>query len=259
MKVAILKGKISILFLFQIIIINISYHCALENTNVGLSIESHAVLIKNKEEKLRKLNQEKLKEIQNLKLREKEINKLHKEINNMKQIMHGGVKNLSNTDIDGKLDLKEVIVSKNNAKYIFLSLSLLIFICFLIFKESISQYFITLFSMKKEDLNIDETNIDNILNNSKVHNFLFKDEFGYFKQKYGTKFNLENSDMILIKNEILEISLYTGTGKCNSAQLKEIIYDSILTDSQLKAYLIVSTIHGMIFLFLFFLLYLLIL
>jgi hypothetical protein len=62
----------------------------------------------------------------------------------------------------------------------------------------------------------DDRNIDNILQYQKVKQYLFFSNESYFKNKYGKDFVIENYDMIIIKNDIIEL-----IGK--DAALKELI------------------------------------
>lgn len=108
-------------------------------------------------------------------------------------------------------------------------------------------------------------NIDYILSIEEVRDCLFNNDNSYFKNKYGKKFSLQNSDYILLKKEVLGIlthdlnidmidKLIQNTVSNQNRiiddtkmKIQLIVHEKIRLESELKYDLIVYSIRGALF------------
>lgn len=119
-----------------------------------------------------------------------------------------------------------------------LTLSMLL-ISLIIFLIKLHKTFICEFILRKifgtneekieKNLSFDEFTINKFMNFENVKAHLFYKEDSYFKQKYGSDFNPEFYDMVLLKHEVLEI-----LRKESDQMLKKIIVEKIKNSNSLK-------------------------
>jgi hypothetical protein len=92
------------------------------------------------------------------------------------------------------------------------------------------------------ELTIKEENIEQVLAIKKVKHFLFDDEKGYFKKKYGVNFKLEDYDFVKIKWEIMD-SLYTLPEENFLSVIKKYMRESKFQSKGLYYSLSIYSIH----------------
>jgi hypothetical protein len=84
-------------------------------------------------------------------------------------------------------------------------ISLIISFILSILQFIFSDRIINLLSTKIDEAILNESTLDEVLSYHKVKYYLFIDDECYFKQKHGQNFHIDNYDIILIKNELLDI------------------------------------------------------
>ncbi len=125
-----------------------------------------------------------------------------------------------------------------------LSMLLIVLVLFVLkyFESQISVFILEKISSSSEEkigknLSFNEFTINKFMSFENVKAHLFYKEDSYFKQKYGSDFNPEYYDMVLLKHEVLEI-----LRKKADPILKKIIVEKIKNLNQVKIIFVIKLV-----------------
>jgi hypothetical protein len=134
----------------------------------------------------------------------------------------------------------ESFLNKQTINYsILIVITTIIFLISFVYRDKIIKAIESKFNLSNEfNFSYEKIveNVDYILSLGEIRDFLFTREGSYFKSKYGENFTIENSDIILVKKELLEI--LTSGNESNSIECinenKNIDHKIILNRNKIK-------------------------